>query len=84
MKKLVALVVALFCAPATAAWAAGGSTMGGYGGEGKAQGLVQKAGTGAGHGTLPFTGLSLTIVVVVGALLIVTGLLMRRRHHAGS
>lgn len=86
MKKLVALAVALFCVPATAALAAaGGATRAGYSGEaGHVQGAIQKAGTASGNGTLPFTGLSLTVVVVVGALLIVTGLLMRRRHRPNS
>ncbi len=83
MKKLVAFGVALVFAPATTAWAAGGATSGGYGGNAQVQGAVQKAGT-TGHGTLPFTGLSLTVVVAVGALLIVTGLLMRRRHRPDS
>jgi hypothetical protein len=74
MKKLILLVGGLLLIPATAVWAAGGSLTSGYSGSGGAeQGLVQKS-----NGTLPFTGFSLTAVVVAGILLVAIGLLMRR------
>jgi hypothetical protein len=75
MKKLVLLVGGLLLIPATAVWAAGGSSLtSGYNGSGGAElGLVQKS-----NGSLPFTGFSLTAVVVAGILLVAIGLLMRR------
>lgn len=58
---------------------AGGSTTSGYGGEaGAVQGTVQKS------GTLPFTGLSLTVVLVVGVALVVLGILLRRGGRASA
>jgi hypothetical protein len=58
---------------------AGGSLAGDvYGGTG---GNVQSGvlGTQASSGSLPFTGLSLTFLVVLGLVLLGTGLMLRRR-----
>lgn len=73
MKKLVLTWGALVALALPALALAGGSTMSGYGGAaGSVQGTVQKS------GTLPFTGLSLTIVLVVGVGLVALGYLLRR------
>lgn len=73
MKKLVLTWGALAALALPALALAGGSTVSGYGGEaGSVQGAVQKS------GTLPFTGLSLTIVLVVGVALVALGYLLRR------
>lgn len=74
MKRVALIGSALFgLVVPTVALAGGGSAQDGYGGvAGNVQGTVQKS------GTLPFTGLSLTIVLVVGLALVVAGLLMRR------
>jgi len=76
MKKLVsAAVLALAVAPTAAA--AGSSTLHGYGGNaGSVQGTVQKS------GTLPFTGLSLTGVVIAGLVLVAVGVVIRRMGRA--
>lgn len=81
MRKLFVLIGAFVLTPATAAWAAGGATSAGYAGSaGTVQGALQKSG----GGTLPFTGLSLVGVVVVGALLVIAGLFLRRGRRTVS
>ena len=79
MKKAISLgsaVLALLVVPAALA---GGSTLSGYGGKaGTVQTSVQKG------GTLPFTGLSLTVFVVVGLLLVAAGVVLRRRTNRPS
>lgn len=77
MKKLLGVVgAALFVAPSAFA---GGSTSAGYGGHaGAVQGTVQKS------GTLPFTGLSLTGVLVAGLLLLIAGVVIRRKARASA
>ena len=63
-------VLALLVVPA--AWA--GSGMDGYGGNaGTIQGAVHKS------GNLPFTGLNLTTVLIIGVLLIAAGVVLHRR-----
>jgi hypothetical protein len=78
MKKIVgAAVLALVAAPAAAA--AGGSTLHGYGGSaGAVQGTVQKS------GSLPFTGLSLTGVLIAGLVLVAVGVVIRRMGRASA
>jgi hypothetical protein len=73
MKK-VAVAVALFVlSPVAGALAGGGSTLAGYGGSaGTVQGTVQKT------GSLPFTGMDLSLVAVIAGALVVAGLLLRR------
>jgi len=77
MKKYLGVVgIALLVAPSAFA---GGSTSAGYGGHaGAVQGTVQKS------GSLPFTGLSLTGVLVAGLLLLVVGVVIRRRARASA
>jgi hypothetical protein len=72
MKKLMGAVgLALAVAPSALA---SGSTVSGYGGSaGVAQATVQKT------GTLPFTGLSLTGVLLAGLVLVAAGVLIRRK-----
>ncbi|HZP73288.1 MAG TPA: LPXTG cell wall anchor domain-containing protein [Gaiellaceae bacterium] len=80
MKKLISaggVVLGFLVVPA--AWAGGGSTLSGYGGNaGTVQTTVQKS------GTLPFTGLSLTAFVVVGLVLVAAGFILRRRTNRPS
>jgi len=72
-----ALAVLLGTAVATAAYASGGTSVGGYGG---VEGVVQSqvAGTSASSGDLPFTGVNLALIVGAGVVLIVVGLLLQR------
>jgi hypothetical protein len=84
MRKLVAFIAVFALAPVTAALAAGGATSAGYAGPAGVQGALQKSGAATGHGTLPFTGLSLLLVVVVGAALIAVGFVLRRGRRATS
>lgn len=73
MKKIIATIVVFALAPVAGALAGGGSTLAGYGGTaGRIQGTVQKT------GSLPFTGLNLTIVAVAAVALIVAGFFVRR------
>jgi hypothetical protein len=80
MKKLILAgsVVGGLAFPALAA-AGGSSTLSGYGGPaGTVAGTVQKS------GTLPFTGLNLTVVLVVGLVLVGVGYFMRRRGRTSA
>ena len=62
------------------AYAGGGTSVGAYGGvAGKTQGAIHQASLGKTAGTLPFTGLNLTLVAAAGVLLLVTGVALRRR-----
>jgi hypothetical protein len=74
-------LASLLLGPATAAYASGGTSVGGYGGT---EGVVQSQVAGAtASGGLPFTGMNLGLIVAAGVLLIVIGLLLRRqRAHA--
>ncbi len=72
---LYAAVVFLAAAPT----ALGGSSQSGYAGSaGNVQGSVQKS------GSLPFTGLSLTVFAIVGLLLITTGVFLYRRGNRSA
>jgi hypothetical protein len=74
----VAVVTVAFVFAASAF--AGGSTLKGYGGVGG--NVSNKVGTpstkSGSTGTLPFTGLDLTLVCLGGALLVTTGFVVRR------
>jgi len=79
----LAVILGMVVLPLTAgsAFAAAGSTAAnGYGGESNV--ATQAAGTaaaGAAQGTLPFTGLDLTLIALAGALLLGLGVFIRRR-----
>ena len=75
--KIVGISVAALCA-VPLALAAGGSLSGvAYGGSG---GNIQASAVGGVKSatTLPFTGLSLTFIAVLGLVLLGTGILLRR------
>jgi hypothetical protein len=80
MKKLVSMsaVLGLLVALPSTALAGGGSTLSGYGGSAGIRGTVQKS------GSLPFTGLSLTFVVLAALALVALGFAMRRGSRASS
>ena len=72
---LYAAVVFLAAAPT----ALGRPSQSGYAGSaGNVQGSVQKS------GSLPFTGLSLTVFAIVGLLLITTGVFLYRRGNRSA
>jgi hypothetical protein len=81
MKRLISMsaVLGLVIALPSTALAGGGSTLSGYGGSaGSIRGTVQKS------GSLPFTGLSLTFVVLAAIALVALGFAMRRGSRASS
>lgn len=91
--KLRCLILAVFAllVLAPTAFAAGGSAGSGYGGAGgNVQNDVQQgalnasSGTESSGGSLPFTGLDLTLLVVGGMTLLVVGAGLRRaaKHKA--
>ena len=82
MKRLTAAGVAAVASLvwAGAAFGAGSAAAEGHGGA--AAGNVQSALAGSGSGVLPFTGLSIAIVVVAGLLFVAMGVTMRRASRA--
>jgi hypothetical protein len=74
---------------ASVAQAAGGTSVGAYGGTaGQTQGAIhsaaQQSALGQTSGTLPFTGLNLSLIVAAGVLLLLTGVVLRRRSGRAS
>ncbi len=81
----VSLVAGVSLMLAGVAYGAGGTSVGAYGGvAGKTQGAIHQAGLGNTKGTLPFTGLNLTLIVAASVLLLLTGLLLHRRSGRSS
>ena len=81
MRKFISMSagLGLLVALPSTALAGGGSTLSGYGGAaGSIRGTVQKS------GSLPFTGLSLTFVVLAAIALVALGYAMRRSSRASS
>jgi hypothetical protein len=77
MKKILVTVALFVLAPVAGAFAAGGSTLSGYGGAaGTIQASVQKP------SSLPFTGLNLAVVAVFAIGFLFVGLLLRRTRRA--
>ncbi len=87
MKRLTMMITALFSLGVTGAALAGGTIVSAYGGRGgtPVNNVVHPtthtpAGTVKTGGTLPFTGLDLTIFVGLALLLIVLGVLLVRSN----
>lgn len=83
MRKSLTFVAAALAvlAFAASAWAAGGSIVGGYGGQAGAleNKVAAPANTAAAQqGTLPFTGVDLGLATGGAMLLVITGATMRR------
>lgn len=84
MKRILAMAGVLYAALGTAAFAASGPSVAGYGGQGGETqvGLGGSGGeppvTAVAGETLPFTGLDLAVLVAVALMLLVVGVGLRR------
>jgi hypothetical protein len=89
MKRILTCIVAVVTGLtlAAGAFAAGGSILSGYGGEGgnSVHAVSPASGTIATpSGTLPFTGLDLSLIVIGALLLVATGILIRRSNRSNN
>lgn len=67
---------------AGAAFGAGSTSVGGYGGTaGQTQAAIHQGVLGNTNGTLPFTGMNLTLIAAAGVVLLLTGIVLRRRSN---
>jgi hypothetical protein len=77
---IVVLALALVFPASALAGSAGGTAASGYGGGANVQNEVASAAAAGGaRGTLPFTGLDLTLIALAGVTLLGIGIAVRRR-----